>query len=392
MQITAFNPSTDNLEKSYLSSSYAAGVTEIKVRNADNYSADDRILIGEQGSEQAEIVTVSTVDADQKTLTIDATLFPHSASVPVFVLRYDQIKFYRSTSTIDGSYDSLATVNIDVDNQDKKTRYEDSTGLPAYFYKISFYHSESTVESSLSDPIPGSGYTRKQVGTIVADFLTEIGDSEQEYMNVPQIISLMNEVNDDLIGHSRRPYRALRTSTTVNVEADNDRIALPDDLVKFDRARYTNEESTVTTKGTKPVISMEEMEMYKYNTSLEPAPLAVGISKLAIDETTNELVLYPTPTTDQDDAIEIFYWKEFDEITSLSDEVETPTGHIYKLFLLARYYLIRAKKESSFLVLSDRYEAKYSTEVVKLQRSQKVDVGTPPRMKKDTRTNYGLRR
>lgn len=392
MILSAYNPSTDNLEKSYLSRDYSVGVISILVRNNDRFNVNDRILIGEMGAENSEIVTVGSVNSDKVTVGVGATKFPHSASDPVYVLRYDQIKFYRSTTTIDGSYVAQVTVNMDVDNGNKKTMWNDPTGLSSYFYKITFYHSQTSVESEQSNPIPGEGYSRKQVGTIVNDFLTEVGDLAQEYMTVPQILALMNDVNDDLIGQSRRPYRFLSTSEDFDIESGNPRIPLPSNLVKFDRVRYTRQEVVGETKGNLPIVSIEELEYYDYEQNVVPSPVGITFRCAAIDYTTNELVLYQTPTKDEENAIRIYYWKEFNVITDLSDAVETPVAYIYKLFLLSRYYRIRAKKEDSFLLMSREYQNDYNVEIVKLQRAQKVDVGTPPSFQPDTRTRRGLRR
>jgi hypothetical protein len=395
MIIVGYNPSTENLEKSYLTQDYSVGVTSMLVRNNDRFSEDDRILIGEMGSEHAEVVTVSSVNADKVTIGVGATKFPHSASDPVYVLRYDQIKFYRSTTTIDGSYTVVSTVDLDVDNANLKTLYDDATGLSSYFYKISYYHSVATVESSLSDAIPGEGYSRKQLGTVIGDFLTEVGDTEQKYITVPQCISLLNECNEDIIGQSRKPYRFLSTSSLASLAAGDDRVELPTDMVKLDRVKYTRDDGVVTeTKGNIPIISIEEMEYYQYDENAVPlSPVGTGIWFAAIDDSTNELVVYPKPTTAQSNALKIYYWSEFAVFTSLAGTVQTPVARIYKLFLLGRYYRMRAKKEDSFLSLSDRYLNDYTTEIVKLQRAQKVDVGSPMSFLPDPRTTRGgLRR
>lgn len=392
MTLQSYNPSTENLEKSYLSAAYSVGVTSIVIRNNDRFSVGGRILIGEMGSENAEMVTVSAVNADKVTLTVGATKFPHSASDPVYVLKYDQVRFYRSTTTIGGSYTALDTVDLDVDNKDKKTYYDDTTGMTAYFYKVAYYHSIAATESELSEPIPGEGYSRKQVGTIVNDFLTEVGDLQQDYMKVPQILSLMNEVNEDLIGQSRRPLRCLSKKVLKTITADDDRISLPDDLVRLDRVKHENTDGIVTTIGNKKIVSIEELEYAQYEQNTIPNPVGAPITALAIDDTTNELVIFPTPTTTQTDKITIYYWGEFDVISSLSDTIQVPVGRIYKLFLLSRYYRIRAKKDDSFLNLSREYLQEYTTEIVKLQRAQKVNIGTPMSFLPDIRSSGGLTR
>ena len=99
MRINVFNPETTHWEKSYLANPYSVGVTSIIVKNADRFAANDRIMIGEMGTETAEIVTVSAVNADNLTLTVGTTLYAHSADDPVYVMSFDQVRFYRSTDS-----------------------------------------------------------------------------------------------------------------------------------------------------------------------------------------------------------------------------------------------------------------------------------------------------
>lgn len=398
MIVSAYNPSTDGLEKTYLSKNYAVGNTVFLTRNNNRIATNDRIMIGEMGNENTEILTVLSIGSDGVTVTTGSgSLYPHTASDPVYVLRYDQVKFYRSTTGVGGSYTIATTVGMDVDNEDLQTKYNDLTGLSTYYYKISYYHSLAAVESSFSDPIPGTGYARKQVGTLVAEFLNEIGDMQQEYITVPQIISLLNECNEDIIGQSRRPYRFLRKKVSANLTANVgtlDLATLAPDLIRFDRMRYTRTDASgQTVMGNIPMISTEEMEYKQYSTNaLIPAAITQGIFEAAIDETDNTIVINPKPTTTQAAAITIYYWGDFTYFTSLADVIQTPVKRIYKLFLMSRYYRMRSKKESSFLNLSDRYNKDYSTEIVKLQRAQKIDVGTKRSLLPDARTSHGLRR
>jgi hypothetical protein len=166
MIISTLNPSTDDYEKSYLANPYSSGVTSVLIKQADRFLANQRIMIGEMGLEATEVVTVSAVGADNQTLTIGAAQFAHAADDPVYVLRFDQVKIYRATSST-GSYSLLTTQNLDVDNADLATNYDDTTGTSANYYKTSLYHSVSTLESALSDPIAGTGYRRNQVGYII---------------------------------------------------------------------------------------------------------------------------------------------------------------------------------------------------------------------------------
>lgn len=387
MKLYAPNPQVDKLEKSYLSNSYSAGVTALDVRNNDRFAIGKRIMIGEMGHERTEVVTVSAVNANGTGLTVGATVFPHDADAPVYVLKYDKVRYYRSTTGIDGGYSQLAEVNLDVDNDTMKTMYDDLAGLATYYYKVSFYSSADSTETDLSDPIAGSGYPSGTAGALVNEFFEEVNDIQQQTMTVSEVLNLMNEVNDDLTSQSRRPYRFLKTSAPLSTVATENRIPLPADLLKFDRMAFTNTWQQRTDDYRR--ISMEEMEYINYDNTFYPND---DLLYVAIDETTNELVLFPTPYTDGAASIKVFYWKKFTKIDSLASAVETPNTRIYKMFLLGRYWRKRAIKEPNYLNLSDRFLQDYNTEVVKLQRMNKLDMGTPMSFKPDTRTAGGLRR
>ena len=133
MVIKAFNPETNDLEKSFLLNPYSVGVTTILVKNSDRFAANDRIMLGEMGQEKTEVVTVTSVSADGNTIVIGTTVFSHSADDPVYKLRFDQVRFYRSTTTSTGTYTLLSTQALDVDNADLQTIYDDTTGTSAYF-------------------------------------------------------------------------------------------------------------------------------------------------------------------------------------------------------------------------------------------------------------------
>jgi hypothetical protein len=387
MRVIAYNPTTENLEKSYLAESYSAGTTSLNVRNSDHFAADKYLLIGPMGVESTEIVSCSNVAGN--VLTVSATRFAHSADDPIYVLTYNQIKFYRSTTTVDGLYSTVATIDIDADNAQGLTYYDDPVGLSSYFYKISFYDSINAIESGMSDAIPGTSYSRRQLGYIINDFLIEVGDRDQQYMSVLQAISVMNECNDDLSSQSRRPYRTQKTKAVLNIEAGNDRISLPDDLLAVDRIRYNYVYGVTSRSDDIQIKNIQELEYVDWDNLAQTTD---ELQFAAIDEEANELVIYPTPTNAQTAKITLYYWRKFPEFDSLGDEIILPTPRAYKLFLSARFYRMRGLHDQSFLPLSDRYANDYGNEVVKLQRLNRLDKGSPMAMKPDTRHARGLRK
>ena len=68
--------------------------------------------------------------------------------------KFNQIKVYRSTTGISGAYTELTTVGTRISLQQGVTLYEfdDVAGEITYFYKTSYFHSTSALESNLSEP------------------------------------------------------------------------------------------------------------------------------------------------------------------------------------------------------------------------------------------------
>jgi len=390
MKISIHNPLTDNLEMSYITAAYQPGVTAIKVRNNEKFVNGRKVMIGFPGFERTEVVTISGAVTPGQNLTITATKFAHDADDPIFVLKWDQMKLYRSTSGFDGSYNIIgAAFDIDFDNESLLTIYDDTAGLTSYFYKASYWDSISSLESDLTDPIAGSGYPIGSVGRLVNDFFESVNDTTQQNMSVQEAISTLNEVNSDLITQSRRPFRFLRASKPLDIEQDNNRIEVPDDFWKLDRISYNYNDGIEDRTDLYRVITMAEMEYTAYNNLADRSD---GLLYLAYDDTENNIVMFPTPVTSQADRVLLYYYKNFDEIKSMSQLLETPNDRIYKMYLYGRYFRKRALKEPSFVGISDRYLNDYTSEVVKLQRANRIDVGTPTGFRPDTGHSRGLRR
>lgn len=246
MIVTAFNPDVLDLEKSYLQQSYDVQTAQIVVRNNQRYNPNDRILIGLPGLANSEIVTVATPVADGISLPISPTLFQHEADAPVYQLQFDQVKFYRSQSGINGPFTLLAIENLDVTSEDLQTTYNDNASQPGYYYTVSMYNSSSGVESAQSDPIPAvTGWARNQVGYLVDQMYQELTDVTEDNLQRSEMIGYLNEVNDDLIMAAVRPYNFLYTREVFGRTAGSNTIPWPTDPItnenimwKFDRMDY----------------------------------------------------------------------------------------------------------------------------------------------------------
>jgi hypothetical protein len=232
-------------------------------------------------------------------------------------------------------------VDIDVDNASLNTVYDDLNGLTSYFYKVAYYDSVGAIESELSDIITGTGYPRGTVGKLVNEFFEEVGDQNQQHMSVEEAIANMNEVNDDIITQSRRPYRWLSSSKTLDLDAGQSRIPFPADLWKVDRISYGYDDGIYEYNDLYRIVTMEELEYLSANDVLATGDY---MQYVALDEVTNEVVIYPTINVPRLQALTIYYYAKFKELKDMADTFQTPNPLIYKLFLLFKYYRKRSTK------------------------------------------------
>lgn len=387
MIIQAFNPSTDELEQTFLTAPVSAGITSLSVKNNQNFAGSQRVLIGDMGTETAEIISVSGVSGGTTITLSSATTFAHPTDTPVYILQFDQVKFYRATSS-SGTYTVVATVALDVDNDEKKTYYDDTTGLSSYYYKVSLFHSISSVESTLSDPVKGSGYGIKQVGRVMDDMFLEFGEHiENGTLTRGEILAWMNEVNDDIHSTFQRPPDFVHTREAFTRTLNRNYLNFPTDsngdqsMWKFDRMDYNFTDSTtspVTNETyTLRVVSAEEFRDRYQDNTIDSTTVDDKAQVMALDTALNRFRYYPPSETTASNVFYLYYWKYLSALDSDSDEVETPGVKIYKEYIRAMYYYKLAKRETSYMDKADKCNQRYEAEKFKLQRHNHKDMGSP---------------
>jgi len=387
MLIPVYNPETVDYEKSFLANPISAGVTSIEVKQNERFAVDNRIMLGKMGAEKTEIVTVSAVNSNGTTLTVGTTVFSHSADDPVIVMQFDQVKVYRSTAGSGGTYSLLDTVAMDVDNATLQTVYNDSNGLATYYYKVSFRHSISGTESAQSDPIPGGGYARDKTGYIIDEVLQEVSDLAEQHITRNELLGYFNEVNDDLLASTSKPFDFLRTRTTLTRTANTAHVDFPTNsdgnqtMWKFDRMDYnftdTSTDPDTDITYTLRVIPTEEFRNTYQDNTISSTTVDDKITVLSLDTALNRFRFNPPAKTTAGSVFYLYYWKFFTRIDSEGDTIETPTPRIYKLYFKGMYYRKRGVTENSYNATADRYLADYQIEKARYQQIDRVDKGTP---------------
>ena len=175
-------------EKTALASDASAGSSvALSVENNDGFAANDYVVIGQEGSEKAELQQVASV-AGNGTITVSTLKFAHETGTPVTKYRYNKRKFYGATSE-SGSYTELTSdgspVTIQVD--DPQGTILEYTGSTYTYFKATYYNAttgeetdDEDAEATLADE--SKRYTsiykiRKQAGLLDNPYFVD-GDVE----------------------------------------------------------------------------------------------------------------------------------------------------------------------------------------------------------------------
>lgn len=139
-------------DRTRISTDVAAGSTVvITVANANLYAINDYIVVGYEGSEQAELCLITAVSGD--TLTVATLVRAHLADEPIVKYRYNKRKFYGCV-TATGTFVELTANGSPVTIQvtDPQGAVLEYTGVEGYLYfKSTYYNSTTTEESAVAD-------------------------------------------------------------------------------------------------------------------------------------------------------------------------------------------------------------------------------------------------
>ncbi len=224
-------------ESTYLNTDAASGASSFTVDNGSKFAVGEYVVIGNPGSEKAEIVRIHTATTPTSTtITLNAvSVFAHNRGERVTFIPYNQIVLEKST---DGgsTYASLATVDIRADATE--TYYQDTTGLSTYYYRAKFSNSASSGVSSFSDGIISSGYLANSAGAVIRAALTSLGEKiDSEVITKEFLFQALDEGRGEVDRHKDVERWDFRTAFDYNAGSilpGMFQLALPTDIREGD--------------------------------------------------------------------------------------------------------------------------------------------------------------
>lgn len=305
----------DDANFSYLSTNYASGVAALVVVNSSDFAANQYVLVGNFGSSTSEILKIAAVSAGSLTFKDESevaavTAHAHPESTRVTVLPYNQVKFYRTTTTTYGTSQQIgSTTNIKA--QDWYTTVTDSTNTTGYGWYV-WYNQDTALASTNSAYIPYGGYAGNTVEKVFKRFFSILNNNELKLISQVDAYAWLNEaytvIRNDLNLVNQEYFASdIQTLSVISGTAE---YALPDDFSDL-LVIYV---AGVAPQQIIPSITLSDIPRYA---GTEPRHYIRG-SMLGI-----------TPTPDQAATWYYRYVSKATELTATTDTIDLPDSSFF---------------------------------------------------------------
>ena len=275
-----------NREATYLTSSVTAGDTTLTVRAVDSNSMSDNdwLIVGEIGTENAEVLQINGSVSDGTSLTIDnagsgGSRYDHAIDEPVYKIDYNQVRFYNNATDTFSGATLLSTSEVQPD--DEFTRYEDTSNTTGFGF-VEFRNSDSSAVSDNSDGTPYTGYGPQSLGRIIKMIRRNLGEPDFKFLLDEEIREEVNEKQRDIAHERLWPfYEDIFSVSTVAYQRDYD----------IDTDTVDGKPHGITVKSDPLVkINAGRFDILKWDTAETGEPTHYNIWN-------NQIRLYPTPSS-----------------------------------------------------------------------------------------------
>lgn len=336
-------------QKTFLSADVLSGST-LNVLTASGFVDQNIAVIGNPGEEDTESLPIQAHTNTTFTLTGNV-LTQHNKATPIYRSEVDQVEISYYTAS---AWTVLATINIQWDQV--YTVFVHSGGLDSYSYRFRYKNSYSLNYSEYSGSVSGSGYTKFQIGTMIANVRLLIKDQEKKIVSDAEIIRFLTR-GKDIVRGTRNDWWFWRKedkgtlSTTAGIRTYNlDSIATNIDYIKDIRFNYNNG-------------SLNEMYTLDYLTDVEFDYRIRDITSAAnfdyarvyniqppdASSTSGYIRIDPIPLTTAYGSFYVRYYINETDYVSPSDTTAIPIPSILEDYAIAQCERIKGDEDRALL-------------------------------------------
>jgi len=206
-----FNASTESFiesEKTKIATDISSGTdVSIAVDNSGGFSENDFLIIGNKGNDKAEVCQINASISSNTSFQVATLKFNHDEDEPIVKIRFNQRKLY-GCETKDGSYSVVTTgtsspKELEVDNP--QGTYFEYTGTTYSYFKCTYYNSETSDETNLSDSVTVHAVTSATYCS-VSDIRIKAGLTNNSYVSDGRISDERTKVQNYIDGKLKSVY------------------------------------------------------------------------------------------------------------------------------------------------------------------------------------------
>src|SRR3990167_7427220 len=193
------------LTKSSASSSTANQVLTVQGVDSNAFADNDYVIVGEIGTNTAEIMRISASVSDGTSLTVSRSTtsgadtnglrYDHAIGEPVSRIAFNQIEISHNTTDTTTSATVLTTTELKPNEE--FTGYEDTTYTTGYGF-VRYKNEETGTFSSYSDGIPYVNQSSKSLYMLMLKVRALIGEQTDEFIKDDEIRDSLNDKQRDI--------------------------------------------------------------------------------------------------------------------------------------------------------------------------------------------------
>lgn len=231
------------------------GATSAPVTNTTDFTTGTKLLLGQLGIENTEIVTLSSKTTNA--MVISATLLPHNRGDAIAQIEFDQIVVEKA-STLGGSYTVFGTFSVYVTQG--ATVIQDTAGVTTDYYRVKFFNSASSTSSDYSPETTSTSFEPDTVGFLLEGIRSDMAiPANDTKITTEFLIQKLNEARifmDDTLHGFRHAWRE-EFEYPVKALAGTNFLKLPDNIDFSDTDR-----SILSVRYQTPAFVAQYMEPY----------------------------------------------------------------------------------------------------------------------------------
>lgn len=293
---------------------------------AQNFNANNNgtFAVTAVGTNYFEITNASGVAETNKTIGTGSikqkTRFAHVQDTKVSVIKYNQARFYYTTTATFSSSTPLATVGIQPD--DFYTKYADTTNTTGFGWFI-FLNSYSGANSKISNAIPYAGFTEGSVKRIMDDFYSLLNNKEIRLITTKEAFSFLNAGYAQALNALNlvNPEYTISSVYPISITASVAEYAVPSDFGQAVSLSDSNGDDV-------PYIKMQDVRYHLANASVSETKHYLRGKYIGI-----------VPTPESATTYYLYYKAKSATLSSYYDDIDLPNNNYY---FLVDYMLYRA--------------------------------------------------